>query len=78
MEPRNNQSIRALGRQLTVLRTPSRWGKQAWAESLEDYRSRLKTCAAYINETYNVEGLCRDLLTRLHDLEEAEGDRIRK
>ena len=27
---------------------------------------------------YNVEGLCRDLLTRLHDLEEAEGDRIRK
>ena len=52
--------------------------KQAWAESLEDYRSRLKTCAAYINETYNVEGLCRDLLTRLHDLEEAEGDRIRK
>ena len=52
--------------------------KQAWTETLEDYRSRLKTCAAYINEHYNVDGLCRDLPTRLLELEEASGDRLRK
>ena len=52
--------------------------KQAWTETLEDYHSRLKTCAAYINEHYNVEGLCNDFPTRLRDLDAAEGDRIRK
>ena len=52
--------------------------KQAWSETLEAYRSRLKTCAAYINDNYNVEGLCHDLPTRVRDLDEAEGDRIRK
>ena len=52
--------------------------QQAWTETLEAYRSRLKACAAYINEHYNVQGLCHDLPTRLRDLDEVEGDRIRK
>ena len=52
--------------------------KEAWTETAEDYYTRLKTCAAYINEHYNVEGLCHDLPTRLLDLQEAEGDRLRK
>ena len=41
--------------------------KQAWTETIADYRSRLKTCAAYIKENYNVEGLCRDLPTHLQN-----------
>ena len=52
--------------------------QQAWTETREEYRSRLKTCAAYIGENYNVEGLCRESPTRLRQLKEAEGDRISK
>lgn len=52
--------------------------KQAWAETLDAYRARLKECAAYINDNYDVEGLCRGLLKRLSTLENKKGDRIKK
>ena len=52
--------------------------QQAWTETLDNYRSRLKACATYINDNYNVEGLCRELPARLQNLKAAEGDRIAK
>ena len=52
--------------------------KQAWTETLGEYRARLKNCAAYINDNYDVEGLCRGLPKRLRTLDERRGDRIDK
>ena len=51
---------------------------QPWKETVEEYRTRLKSVAAYINANYNVEGLCRELPLRIKLLLEAEGDRIAK
>ena len=51
---------------------------QAWTETLGEYRARLKNCAAYINDNYDVEGLCRGLPKRLRTLDERRGDRIDK
>jgi hypothetical protein len=52
--------------------------KQAWTETVEQYGSRLKRCAAYINEHYDVEALCNALPARLRMLVDSEGDRIAK
>ena len=52
--------------------------KHAWTETEDEYRARLKLCAAYINENYNVAGLCKGLPKRLATLKEREGDRIAK
>ena len=49
---------------------------QAWTETLGEYRARLKNCAAYINDNYDVEGLRRGLPKRLRTLGERRGDRI--
>ena len=49
-----------------------------WVETLDSYRSRLKACAAYINNKYDVDGLCMALPRRLSLLEESWGDRISK
>ena len=49
-----------------------------WDETLDSYRSRLKACAAYINNKYDVDGLCMALPRRLSLLEESWGDRISK
>ena len=45
--------------------------QRAWQESVEEYCTRLKACAMYINDNYNVQGLCRELDRR-------QGDRRRK
>ena len=47
-----------------------------WLETLDSYRSRLKACAAYINNKYDVDALCMALPRRLSLLEESWGDRI--
>ena len=45
---------------------------------VEEYKARLKTCAAYINAKHDVEGPCKALPKRLKMLVEREGDRISK
>ena len=52
--------------------------KEPWTESVEEYKTRLKLCAAQINQKYDVDGLCRALPKRLKMLEERKGDRISK
>jgi hypothetical protein len=52
--------------------------KKPWWETLDSYRARLKTCAAQINAHHDVESLCKELPQRLRDLDELEGDRLRK
>ena len=51
---------------------------EPWLETLESYRSRLKACAAYINDLHEVKALCMALPKRLAQLEESWGDRISK
>ena len=52
--------------------------RKAWTETVEAYRARLKACCAYINENYDVDGLCKGLPKRLTELDRREGDRISK
>ena len=50
--------------------------RRPWEETPEEYGSRLKACAAYINEHHNVDKLCRGLPARLHELNRLKGDRL--
>ena len=52
--------------------------KKCWEESVDAYVSRLKSCAAYINDNYDVDNLCRELLDRMEALKKAGGDRLNK
>jgi len=47
-----------------------------WEETPEQFASRLKGIAQDINETLNVEGLCRAFPQRVRKLLERDGDRI--
>ena len=51
---------------------------RSWAESFDDYGARLKACAAYINDEYDVAGLCLGLPKRLAELDRRRGDRLCK
>ena len=50
--------------------------RHAWKETREQYGARLKACAAKINASYDVDGLCRALPRRIQALVDNEGDRI--
>ena len=50
--------------------------RKPWEVTSEEYGTRLKACAAYINELHNVDNLCRRLPARLHELNGLEGDRL--
>ena len=52
--------------------------QKAWEETLPAYGTRLKACAAYINNTYDVASLCRELPDRLQSLHDRGGDRLPK
>ena len=52
--------------------------RDCWLESVEDYATRLKTAADYINTNFDVGALCKDLPQRLEDLVEAQGGRSKK
>ena len=52
--------------------------KKPWEESVEQFGSRLKQAAAYVNAHYNVDGLQRELPSRLRKLHDREGGRIGK
>ena len=47
-------------------------------ETREEYKARLQEVCRQINSEHDVEGLCRELPTRLEELEEREGDRLKK
>ena len=49
---------------------------KAWEESVQEYRTRLRSCAAHVNQNYDVDSLCRDLPARLRDLHRRGGDRL--
>lgn len=49
-----------------------------WDETVEAYRTRLKTCAAYCNDHYDVDGLSRALPKRVQMLSDRKGDRLPK
>ena len=68
-------SLGAIGMRRRLSQTKPAW---PWVETLDSYRSRLKACAAYINNKYDVDGLCMALPRRLSLLEESWGDRISK
>ena len=50
--------------------------KKAWEESREAFTARLKKICEDINESLDVEGLCRDLLPRIEKLVARKGDRL--
>ncbi|CAK0871776.1 unnamed protein product [Prorocentrum cordatum] len=52
--------------------------KRRWEETLEAYRAQLKACAAQINSACDVDGLCRELPSRVKDLDRRQGDRLAK
>ena len=52
--------------------------RRSWEESLDDYRARLKGCAAYVNANYDVAGLCNELPQRVRKLDELVGNRLAK
>ena len=55
-----------------VLRIPA----EPWEETVPDITARLKGIVQEINDTLDVDGLCRALPKRLQALVDAEGDRI--
>ena len=52
--------------------------RKSWQESVGEYCTRLKACATFINDHYDVAGLCRVLPQRLTDLDRLRGDRLSK
>ena len=49
-----------------------------WKETREEYAVRLKACCAKINQSYDVDGLCRAFPRRIQALIDSQGDRINK
>lgn len=52
--------------------------KDCWKETREEYTTRLKNCAEYINNNFDVQGLCNGLPQRIKALVEARGGRLSK
>ena len=52
--------------------------ERCWEETPEAHRARLKACAAQINSACDVDGLCRELPSRVQDLGRRQGDRLAK
>ena len=50
---------------------------KAWEETREQFTTRLKAVCRDINESLDVEGLCRKLPGRIEQLIENGGDRLR-
>ena len=51
---------------------------QAWAETREEYSSRLRQCCQAVNSAYNVDGLCRDFPARIAKLRQSKGGRLKE
>ena len=42
--------------------------KEPWNETEADFEARLKNAATWVNENYDVDGLCREMPSRMRDL----------
>ena len=49
-----------------------------WEETTEAFGARLREVVRKVNDEYNVEGLCRELPTRVEILYDAEGGKLQK
>ena len=49
-----------------------------WNETQEQWAKRARKAIAYINQEYDVAGLCREFPQRLEDVVDGEGERLRK
>ena len=52
--------------------------RQPWNETVAEFGARLRGICQYINDNFDVEGLCRGLPKRVQAVIDAEGDRIPK
>ena len=49
---------------------------KAWAETREEYSTRLRQCCQTVNKFYNVDGLCRDFPMCVAKLKDRKGGRL--
>ena len=50
-----------------------------WEETEEEFGARLKEAAVWVNQHHDVEGLCKEMPQRMHDLVyETKGHRLDK
>ena len=49
-----------------------------WEETVAAFSARLREVVRKVNDEYNVEGLCRELPTRVESLYDAEGGKLQK
>ena len=49
-----------------------------WLETQEQWTRRARKVFAYVNENYDVAGLCREFPDRLQSVKEGEGERLPK
>ena len=73
-EVMSHETAVAWMRKLLTETTP----KECWKESCEQYTSRLKKCADFINKRYDVEGLSNGLPKRIDALVKVKGGRLQK
>ena len=53
--------------------------KEPWNETEEEFAARLKTAATWVNDNYDVDGLCKEMPRRMSDLVHvAKGARLNK
>ena len=52
--------------------------KEPWLETPEEFRARMQEAVRKVNKDYEVENLCRELPSRLAQLKDKEGDRLKK
>ena len=51
---------------------------KAWAETPEEFASRLRACCQAVNSAYDVDGLCRAFPARIAKLRAAGGGRLKE
>ena len=51
---------------------------QPWLETPEQFKARMQQICREVNAEYEVENLCRELPSRLKDLKDGDGDKLKK
>ena len=52
--------------------------KEPWKETPEEFAGRLRDICRYINQNYDVSGVCKSFPKRVQKVVDADGDRINK
>ena len=78
--PGNLQEVHLHETAVSWLRYPLTQSTPAcpWKESREKYTARIKKCAADVNQSLDVEDLCKGFPKRVQMVHAVEGDRITK